>query len=226
MGKTSRQPSLIPEKGSGPHSAMELFPAIWGTKVRMLSPDLKERHAGLDDLLASGAERVSPLIAHFLVTRLFDPDIGLQARIIQALAALMRPGDDGSYVPDEVRSQVIGGLVQFGESALENILMAASSQPDLLEDALKLMNYSPQVGKFLQEASADRNRSIETRTLAVTLIGRIGYAEARSELERIRNRIEASHNGQKRMPFAPSPAESESQLLPVIQKALISLSIS
>lgn len=226
MGKSSRQPDLIPSIRSGQQAALELFPAVWGAKERMLSPDLEERTAGLDDLLESGAARVSPLIAHFLVSRLFEPDLGLQARIIASLAALMRRADDGGYAPDEVRSQVIGGFVQFGEGALESLLMAAVHSPELLEDVLRLMNYSPRVGKFLKEISADRGRSIEARTLAVTLIGRIGYLEARSELERIRNRIEASQKGQKRMPFAPTPAENESQLLPVIQKALISLSIS
>ena len=57
------------------------------------------------------------------------------------------------------------------------------------------------------------------------MIGRVGFLDALSSLERLENKLETRLNGQKTMPFAPPPSLDEADLLPAIRMALNSLRI-
>lgn len=226
MVETQYQPSLISLQMQDEAAAIELFPAVWQAAENLAAGDEKLRKKSLDDLLKSGAHRVSPLVAYLLATRLFDPSMEVRTKIVAALADLMRRNEDGTYASDGVRSQVISALSYFDERGLFALLEVALRQAERMADVEKLVKYSPQAGKFLKKITADRSAALEVRRVAVQLLGQIGFVNALSELERLRNRIETRLAGQKSMPFAPSGDGDEVTLLPDLQKSILALQAS
>jgi hypothetical protein len=160
------------------------------------------------------------LIAYLVVTRLFDPDEGLRIRVVEALTNILRRDANGQYAPEAVRAQIITGLSQLGDQGLYSLIEVGVEHQDCLGHIAKLINYAPHTGRFLKDLAGDRAESIKIRSLAIYLLGRIGYVEAYSELLRIRNRIESRQLGQRSMPFAPPSSESEEHLLPELRKVL------
>ncbi len=217
----ARQPSLIFLEDQDSEVVLELFPAVWQAAEKLISSDLGERHAGLDDLLITEAARISPLIAYLLVTRLNDPDQGIRTRIVEAVANVMRRDARGRYAPESVRAQVIASLVEMGDAGVHAMIEAGVENEHMLGHIAKLINFTPSAGNYLKDLAADRSQQIQMRRLAVYFIGRIGFVDAYSELVRIRNRIESRQFGQKSMPFVPPGGEGEELLLPEINKVLV-----
>jgi hypothetical protein len=199
---------------------------VWQAAENLAAGDEKLREKSLDELLKSGAHRVSPLVAYILATRLFDPNMDIRTKIVTALADLMRRKEDGTYAAEGVRTQVVSALAYFDDRGLIALLEVGIKQTKRMIDVEKLVKYSPQAGKFLKKVAADRTETMEMRKVAVQLLGQIGYVNALSELERLRNRIESRLAGQKSMPFAPSGGGDELTLLPDLQKSIIALQAS
>lgn len=223
MVEPERQPNLITLEDQETRIVLELFPAVWLAAEKLISADVRDRHAGLDDLLVTEAARISPLIAYLLLTRLIDPDKGLRARIVEALANVMRRDAEGRYANEAVRAQIISGLVEQGDQGLQAMIEVGVEDDSMLGHIAKLINFAPNAGSYLKDLAGDRSQRINLRKLAIYFIGRIGYADAYSELLRIRNRIESRQFGQKSMPFAPPSSESEELLLPELKKVIITL---
>lgn len=223
MVGTQYQPSLIALHNPEREAAIELFPGVWQAAENLASNDVKLRNASLDVLLASGAPAVSPLVAYMLATRLFDPDMDFRTRIVTVLSSLMQRNEDGTYAAESVRSQVITALSYFDERGLFALLEVGMHRPDAMPDIEKLVKYSPRAGKTLKAVAGDRLKSLDMRRAAIQLLGRIGYVNALSELERLRNRIETRQAGQKSMPFAPPGTSNELGLLSDLQKAIVAL---
>lgn len=226
MVDTQYQPSLISLQLPESETAVELFPAVWQAAENLAAGDVELRRKSLDELLKSGAHRVSPLVAYLFATRLFDPNMEIRTKIVAALANLMRRNEDGTYAADGVRSQVTSALSYFDERGLVAIIEVGINQSDRMPDVEKLVKYSPHAGKFLKKVAADRSAALGMRQAAVQLLGQIGYVDALSELERLRNRIETRQAGQKSMPFAPSGSSNEVNLLSDLQKSILALQAS
>ena len=225
MAESQSQPNLISLELPETKALLELFPGVWQALENLASSGVKIREKALDDLLKSGAPRVSPLVAYVLSTRLFDPEIEFRKRIVEALANLMRRDVEGKYAADAVRSQVITALSYFDDRGLLSMLEVVVEQTDMMPHIEKLIKYSPRTGKFLKEIARDRSFDIEIREAAIRLIGNLGIVDALSELERVRNRIEMRQEGQKSMPFAPPSGTNETILLTEIQKAILALQV-
>ncbi|MEJ2487743.1 MAG: hypothetical protein P8Y68_18660 [Anaerolineales bacterium] len=223
MDEPARQPNLIILEDQDSEVILELFPAVWQAAEKLVSANLKDRHAGLDDLLTTEAARVSPLIAYLLVTRLGEPDLGMRTRIVEALANVMRRDAKGQYASEAVRAQIIAAMVELAEPGLFAMIEVGAQNETMLGHIAKLINFTPSAGNYLKDLAADRKQRVENRRLAIYFIGRIGFADAYSELVRIRNRIESRQFGQKSMPFAPTGGENEELLLPEINKVLATL---
>ncbi len=226
MVESQTQPSLISLQLPESDAVIELFPEVWQAVENLASGDVHTREKSLDTLLKSGAHRVSPLVAYVLATRLFDPNLPVRGKIVSTLADLMRRNEEGTYAAEGVRSQVITALSYFEDRALVAVMEVGINQPERITDVVKLVKYSPQAGKCLKEIAADREADEVMRRAAIQLLGQIGFVDALSELERLRNRIETRLGGQKRMPFAPTGSSSEVSLLPDLQKSILALQIS
>ena len=120
------------------------------------------RHSGLDDLLASQAARVSPLLAYLVVTRLFDPDEGMRIRVVEALANILRRDVKGQYAPEEVRARIISGLSQLGDPGLLSLIEVGVDHEELHTHIAKLINFAPHTGRFLKDLAGDRSQRIRT----------------------------------------------------------------
>jgi hypothetical protein len=221
MVGTQMQPRLISLDLPEAQALLELFPGVWQAAEQLGSHDKKIRHLALDELLRTNAPRISPLIAYLLSTRILDPDIDIRMRIVETLANVMRRDTEGQYAVDAVRSHIISGLSTLGEAGILALLELARKDEVLIPHISKLLNFVPKAGDSLKEIAGDRNAKIEIRRISIFFIGKIGYADATSELMRIRQRIETKQKGQKRMPFAPPISDdTEQDLLQEIIKTL------
>ena len=224
MVGTQIQPNLISLELPETQALLELFPGVWMAAEQLGSQDVTRRHQALDELLRTNAPRISPLIGYLLTTRILDPDLRLRMRIVEALANVMRRDSDGKYAVDSVRSHIIAGLTYVGEIGILALLELAEKDQTLIPHISKLINFIPKAGENLKVFAGNREQKIEIRRMAIFFIGRIGYVEAIGELNRLRNRIETRHEGQKRMPFAPPAADDrEEGLLQEINKTLSAL---
>ncbi len=200
--------------------AAELFPAVWGAAEGLASPDVKIRTAALERLVELGAPRLSPLVAYLVATRLSDPDLGLRCRVIKVAGELLSLDDQGRLAPEPVRRHLSAHLAQMRNRSIFCLLEAASHDPQTAPNIARLLNACPHAGNHLADILSNRNAPLAIRRQAAHFIGRVGFLDTLPVLERLSTRLEARLNGQQSMPFAPSSAPDEADLLPSIQYAL------
>lgn len=198
----------------------EIFPAVWVAIEDLILPDAEIRHRALDRLLQLNAPRFSPIVAYILATRLTDPDIKLRARIVRALSEILMPDDEGNPAPDNVRNCVFQFLSQSRTRQIFALLQVLVDDTSLENQAAHLVNACPYAGTHLVDIINNHKAPIEVRKQAVGMIGRVGFLDALSSLERLESKLENRLNGQKTMPFAPTGGWDEVDLLPSIRTAL------
>lgn len=213
------QPTLF-DLGESSSGFVELFPAVWNATEALTSPDLKVRRAGLDELVALNAARLSPLVAYVLATRLLEPDIALRADVVRVVAGLLIADAHGRPAPEPVRLWVVNQLAQMRTRQVFALLQVAHFDPSLNEGIGLLFNACAYAGNHLAEILANRKAPLHIRRQAALFTGRIGYVSALPVLERLVSRLEARHAGQQAMPFAPHEMVNEVELLPDIQASL------
>lgn len=199
---------------------MELFPAVWQAAEKLAAARDDTRHHALDELLKLGAPRFSPLVAYVMATRLSDPNLSFRARIIEALANVLRLDKDGRPAPDEVRGMLVNFMTGLERETVRLILDVVVVFPEANGHVTKLFNLSYAVGEHLSAILADRAISVDVRKIAAYFIGKIGFIEAMPALERLRNRIQSRQGGQKSMPFAPPSSADENNLLTDVNVAI------
>jgi hypothetical protein len=218
--ETPAQPNLFYIDEDASSGAVELFPAVWQAAEKLASKRKDTRHAALDELLKLNAPRFSPLVVYIIATRLRDPNLALRARVIEALANVLRVDEDGKLAPDQVRGYLVSYIAQLEQDEIRAILEVGVHENETKPHIAKLLNYCPPAGRFLSQLATDRNSLIEIRQISTYLIGLLGFVEALPSLERMRNRLESRQEMQKGMPFAPPSSADESILLPEIKTAI------
>jgi hypothetical protein len=218
--EASLQPTLFFIEDDASLGSVELFPAVWQAAENLTSNNEQARHTALDELLKLGAPRFSPLIVYLLVTRLRDSSLSFRARIIEALANVLRVDVDGKLAPNQVRGHLVSYISQLEKDDIVAVLEIGIKEKESKPHIAKLLNFCPQAGKFLSEVLVDRNGLVEMRQISAYFIGQLGFVEALSTLERLRNRLESRQEDQKSMPFAPPSIVDEIQLLPEIKIAI------
>lgn len=214
------QPNLISSDQGASQAVVELFPGIWQVAEKISAPDVEARRKALKELKQTQAARVSPLIAYLLATRILDPDIEFRAQVVDYVASIMDTDSEGRHAEGEVRSQIFSTLSSLEFSGLMALVEAAVWDEKLVPNVSTLVNYVPSAGEMLREFVADRTLPIPIRSMAILLIGQVGYVEAMSELERIQNRIQSRQSGQSSMPFAPTQNKKEFDLLPALKRTI------
>lgn len=217
---SSTQPKLFVTEIATSQGMMELFPAVWISAEELVSEDIKTRNSALDQLISAQAIRLSPLVVYLVATRISEADLSLRTRILETLAAVMRPDENGHSAPDEVRQNLVSYFSQLSREQVLAILQVGDSQPELNSQIIRLINLCSRAGVHLADILADKSRDIGIRLKAAYLIGQVGFAEALPALKRVYSRIDARQNGQRAMPFAPKMGVDESKLLPVIRKSI------
>ncbi len=220
------QQRLIQVEASTLDALVELFPGVWQAAEKIAAPNIQTRNSALDELLQTDALRVSPLIAYLLITRLDDPELDFRRRVITALSSTLQPDLSGKYALDSVRSQIMTALSSLDVSGVTAILAVGIGREEMVAHIATLLNYCPGAGTLLSEIAAHRSNDLSLRRLAIYMIGRVGFVDVRSNLERLHNRIEVKQSSQKGMPFAPAITDDEKKLLPELKRALALLRAS
>jgi hypothetical protein len=198
----------------------EIFPAVWVAIENLVLPDAEIRHKALDRLLQLNAPRFSPIVAYILATRLTDPDIKFRARIVRTLSEILMPDDEGNPAPENVRNCLTLILSQSRTRQIFALLQVIVDNSSLESQAAHLINACPYGGTHLVDIMNNPKAPIEVRKQAVGMIGRVGFLDTLSSLERLESKLENRLNGQKTMPFAPTGGWDEVDLLPSIRTAL------
>lgn len=213
------QPTLF-DWGDSSAGTLELFPSVWGAAEALTSPDVLIRQAGLDRLVELNAARFSPLVAYLIGTRLTDPDIALRAHIVQTLASIFSPDQQGRPAPEMVRQHLTTLLSQMRARQIYALLQVASFDSSLEPQIAILLNTCSYAGNHLGDILANREALVSIRQKAAHFIGQVGYCDAIPLLERLLNRLEARQNGQQMMPFLRVNENDEITLLPAVRGAL------
>jgi hypothetical protein len=210
--------------GESVTSIVELFPAVWNSTESLTSPDPITRQRGIDALLEIGAQKVSPLVAYMIATRLNDADIYIRRRVAYILADLIAPRVHGGQTPDDVRKVILSYLRGLRESAVYGLLEVSVLDQNADKPIYAIFNSSSYVGKYLGEILAQWKNPIAIQQKAIYFIGLLGYLDALPVLERLYNRLEARQTGQAVMDFAPPTIKSDDDLLPHLRIAINLLS--
>lgn len=210
--------------GESVTNIVELFPAVWKATESLTSPDSVTRQRGIDALLELGAQRVSPLVAYMIATRLNDPDIYIRRRVAFILADLITTGSNDKQTPDEVRNIVTNYLHNMREATVLDLIEVAVADQYAEKPIFHLFNACPYVGKYLGDILTQWKNPLTIRQKAIYFIGLVGYLEALPILERMFNRLEARQNGQYVMAFAPPSIKSDDDILPYLRVAINKLS--
>jgi hypothetical protein len=201
----------------------ELFPAIWGALESVASADLVDRQSGLDQVIELDAQRVSPLVAYVLATRLDDPNLEFRAKVVQALGDLLSPGEVASKTPDEVKKVLKAYLSRMRQRKVFALLQVADFQPSSQSQVAALLKCCSNAGKILSDIFSDRKIEIAIRRQAINFVGIVGYLDAVPRLALLAERLAAGANGQRLMSFAAPTDPDDLTLLPAVQIALMIL---
>jgi HEAT repeat protein len=209
--------------GDTKSGTIELFPVVWGALESLTSPDISLRHSGLDTLIQLDAARLSPLVAYTLATRLDDQDIELRARIVGVLAGVLVPDVNGWIAPESLRLHLKQWLAAMRTRQVFALLQVFCHDSSLGAGVATLLNACSYAGNHLADILSNRKLPLSVRKSAVAMIQRVGYIDAIPVLERLELRLESKLNGQQIMSFVVVDGSEETELLPAIHQALISL---
>lgn len=216
------QPALF-ELLEASTGAMELFPAVWSAAEGLVSSEVKTRLAALAWLVELNAQRLSPLVAYLVATRLADPDLEMRHQVVQVLGDLLTLDKEGRTADENVRQTIATYLSQMRTRLVFSLLQVAEKFSDIDANIARLFNACPYAGEHLVEILSDRNNALAIRQKAIYFVGLVGYLDAIPALEHLENRLEARLSGQQTMPFTQASTLDEEDLLPTIKKTLISL---
>lgn len=216
------QPPLF-DLGETTTGIAEFFPRVWSAAEGLTKTDIDVRKESLKFIGESNVARISPLVVYLLSTKISDPDIKIRAQIVRVLGDVLSPDIDGNPAPDEVRYNLINHLSQMRTRQIYALLQVLVYDGSMEPQVAKLFNACPYAGTHLTDIVSSRKTPIDIRLKAVILIGRVGFVEAISPLERLLTRLESKLNGQQSLPFAPKTDTEETNLIPSIHATLILL---
>ncbi len=200
----------------------------WTAGEMFISPHVEERRRGLALLCGAEAVRKSSLTLHLLASRVDEPDLGLRAQIVHALADYFEIREREYRYPPEVRGQVAGHLRNFDRPQVVALLelhqAAGQGQVTVRAESLaRLTERIPTASTLLTHIAGDRGQPLPLRRSALELIGQVGFTDASSVLEGLLLRLEGRRAGQVAMMFAPSDWPEDQALLPALRETLVTL---
>lgn len=185
-----------------------------------VGPEIPTRTNGFKQLLEANAHRRSPLVAAIMARQIDEPDIHLRSRIVEALAAVLRPEPEDAKSPEDVRLWLRHVLGQMRQREIFAVLQVIATSPELIDPVCDILNACSFSGEALVRILANRKVDINIRIAAAKAIGKIGFLDAGPDLRRIQERLMSRKAGQMEMAFAPTPDEEAEDLLPVVSEAL------
>jgi hypothetical protein len=198
----------------------EFLPLIYDAAEALVSADRRVRLSGMERLIELQAGRVSPLVGYLLATCLEEPDLELRARAVKALAGILDKDEHGHLPKTAVYQSVVGFLSRMRTRTVFSILQAVDFDPSIEAMALELLSNCSFAGTHLADIMANRNAPMGIRKQAVHFIGRIGYLDALSSLERQATRMESRRIGNNGFSSDNSDGDDEADLLAVIKETL------
>lgn len=217
----AHQPQLLVfEESVG---TVELFPAIWKALEDLTKEDEKSRAIALDKIEELGATRVSPVVTYMLVTRIIEPVLSLRARVVEMLSNVLTLDENGLPSPEEVRNSLRLYLSGIRTRQTYALLQVSAEYRSLEPCVSRLLSSNSFGGNHLVDILNERQNPLEIRKQAAIMIGKVGYLYTLPAMEKLEGRLEAHLFGQKSMDFISDKSSSESDLLPIVQEAIISL---
>ena len=210
--------------GEPTQNIAEMLPVVWNATECLASADAITRQHGIDAILELGAQKVSPLVAFMIATRLGDQDIYIRRRVIYILADLIswEPGDN--QVADDIRKSVTNYLRDIGEETVYGILEVAVMDQQAEKPIYGLLNACPIAGRLLVNVLTEWKNPLAIRQKAIHFVGLVGYMEVLPVLERLLDRLEARQNGQYTMAFASASSRSDEDIMPYLRIAINKMS--
>jgi hypothetical protein len=217
----SPQPQLfLLEESFG---TIELFPAVWSALEDLIKADAELRLNALEQLIELDAPRFSPVVSYILVTKITESILEIRARIVEALAKVLTPDENGFPAPEDVRNSLHHYLSGFRTRQIYALLQVSAEFNSLEDHVSRLLNACPFAGSHLIDILNDSKTSVGIRMQAAVMVGKVGYIYTLPALEKLAGRLEARMSGQKAMDFAPQKNSKESSLLPVVNEAIRTL---
>jgi HEAT repeat protein len=206
--------------GEPTENILEVLPTVWNAAESLAAPDPITRNQAINAILELGVQRVSPLVAYILVTRLSDPEISIRRRVIYILGDLLMEEELRKDTPDNVRKTTIYALQRLNEDTVYGLLEVAVLDPKIEKFIFQLFNNCSTAGKYLGEILSQWKHPLPVRQKAIYFVGQVGYTEVLPVLERLYNRLEARQNGQYSMSFAPRAVDHDENILPILRIAI------
>ena len=197
----------------------------WTAGEMFVSPHVEERRRGLAILTGSEAARRSSLTPHLLASRVDEPDLGLRAQIVAALADYYEVRGREFRYPAELRAAVTVELQGWDRPQVLALLAlpaaAAEGRLKLPAEVLRrLFQRIPNASSQLTRLAGDRALEVRLRQAAVQVIGLVGFTDAAPALSGLCLRLEGRSAGQLTMLFAPRDFPEDQALLPALRETL------
>ncbi|MGH2520955.1 MAG: hypothetical protein ACRDH2_00495 [Anaerolineales bacterium] len=197
----------------------------WMAGEMFVSPHIEERRRGFAILFGSEAARRSPLTPHLLASRVDEPDLGLRAQIIQALADYFEIRGHEYRYPAEMRVAIVGYLRKFDRPHILALLEVYLGQRNdgsrpRPESLARLLERIPNASTHLTRLAGDKAMALDVRCAAIELIGQVGFTDALAALAGLEVRLEGRRAGQLTMTFAPHDHPDDQGLVPALKETL------
>jgi hypothetical protein len=206
--------------GEPTENILELLPAVWNATEALASPTVVARNHGIDTLLELGVQRVSPLVAYMLATKLNDPEIAIRRRIVYVLGDLMIDDPSIRRTPENVRKAITHVLRTMHEETIYGLLEVAIMDPMVEKPIYHLFNDCPIAGRYLGDILSQWKNPLSIRQKAIHYVGLVGYTEALPVMERLLNRLKTRQSEQYSMSFAPPSSQHDEETIPALRIAI------
>lgn len=201
-------------------SVAELFPALWQAAEGLVSPISEDRRAALRTLTESQAQKISPLIAYLIATKITDKDIYVRKGAVSAIGAIFEADEEGRVARLEVHRVVHTYLSAMRRREIFGLLQVWNQFSEVRGSVLQVLKQCAYSGDTLIDIFSDRGAPLEVRRAAIEIIGEMGYVNALPAIERLLRRLESANIAQKKMVFAPMKPVEEQALVKTLRMSL------
>ena len=195
---------------------------VWASLEKVISPQVKKREEGLDEIIEMEILWTSKLAAYVLATRLDDQNLAFRTNVVQALGPLLLQGNN-KKVEAGVVSTLRNYLSQMRRRRIFALVQVGEELPAAQPNVAVLLRACSFAGKDLGDIFSNRRLPMGVREQAIQVAGIAGFLETVPRLERLAARLEGWLSGQKPMSFIDQTNSEETVLLPSIKETLSTL---
>ena len=196
---------------------------VWSALEQMVSVNLELRKNGLQKIIELQAIDKYPLVVYVVSTRLIEPEISLRADVVRLIATFKSINYSQKESSKEVFKTLYDYFDQIRNRQIYSLLQVAIYDTSLIDEVSYLIGLCSYAGEYLIEIVIDRKNPLELRVESLKIIESVGFIDVLPELRRVLSRYERKNDSKPLRMKENGLRNDREVLIPLLEKAIESL---